>query len=300
MTGPARISERIAPSLPAAATGPAVAWALVGFAAFATVDALVKLASAELPVVQMAFFLALFAAPAITLALWREGGLGALRTTVPRLVLLRASFFTGGSLCAWNAFARLPLADAYALIFTVPLWVTVLSVPVLGERVGWRRTAAVLVGFAGILVMLRPGSASLGAGHGFAAGAALCAALAMLTTRVIGRRAGGGLQLTAIMGLSLLVTAPAVLLDPPSLDARLLALLVVAGLLTGTAQFAIWQALQHGPAALVSPFQYSQLLWATVYGALLFNAWPDPATLAGAAIVIASGLYITHRERRRR
>ena len=275
----------------------AIAWALAAFALFSTVDTLIKLASAALPVAQVAFFTTAAAAVPIGVVFWREGGFTRFWPAVPGLVLLRAVFATGASLCAWNAFARLPLADAYAFIFTVPLWVTVLSVPVLGERVRVRRAGAVVVGFAGILVMLRPGEAGLQLGHLFAAGAALSAASAMLTTRVIGRRARGGVQLAALCLLMLTVTAPSVAAAPPTLDAATLALLVTAGGLLGLAQFAIWTALQHGPAAVVSPFQYSQLLWATLYGALVFGDWPAPTTLAGAGIVIASGLYIMHRER---
>lgn len=293
-TAPRRGGVPAAPATPAIG---AVGWALTGFAAFATVDALVKLLAGGLPVMQIAFFLALFSTGPVAFVLWREGGLGGLRTAVPHLVALRAALVSGASLCAWSAFARLPLADAYALIFTVPLWVTVLSVPVLGERVRWRRAAAVGVGFVGVLVMLRPGSAPLEAGHGFAAAAALCAASAMLTTRVIGRRAGGGLQLGVLALLMIAITAPAVAAAPPALDAATLALLALAGLMTGLAQFGLWTALQQGSASIVSPFQYSQLLWATFYGLVLFGAVPDPMTLAGAALVIGSGLYVMHRER---
>jgi S-adenosylmethionine uptake transporter len=285
----------IAAAAPRATVG--IAWALVAFALFSTVDTLVKLAAAALPVAQVAFFTTLAAAVPIGAVVWREGGFTRFWPEVPGLVLLRAVFATSTSLCAWNAFARLPLADAYALIFTVPLWVTVLSVPVLGERVRIRRASAVVVGFAGVLVMLRPGDAGLGLGHLFAAGAALSAAAAMLTTRIIGRRARGGVQLAALSLLMLVVTAPAVAAAPPALDAATLALLVGAGGLLGLAQFAIWTALQHGPAAVVSPFQYSQLLWATLYGALVFGDWPTASTLAGAFVVIASGLYVMHRER---
>ena len=285
----------VAAAAPRATVG--IAWALLAFALFSTVDTLIKLASASLPVAQVAFFTTAAAAVPIGVVFWCEGGFRRFWPAVPGLVLLRAVFATSASLCAWNAFARLPLADAYALIFTVPLWVTVLSVPVLGERVRWKRATAVVVGFAGILVMLKPGEASLQPGHLFAAGAALSAASAMLTTRVIGRRARGGVQLAALSLLMLTVTAPSVVAAPPALDAATSALLVAAGGLLGLAQFAIWTALQHGPAAVVSPFQYSQLLWATLYGALVFGDWPTASTLAGAAIVIASGLYIMHRER---
>ncbi|TVQ41635.1 MAG: DMT family transporter [Geminicoccaceae bacterium] len=275
-----------------------IPWALFAFGAFATNDAIVKWVSAVLPVMQIAFVLTLGSLLPVMAVIWREGGFRDFWPSVPGLVALRALFATTSALLAFSAFARLPLADVYALIFTIPLWVTILSVPVLGEQVGWRRTSAVVVGFVGVLVMVRPGEASLEVGHLMAAGCALCASSAYLVTRRIGGRARGGTQLLAVSVAMLAVTAPSTLLAPPAAAPSTFALLLAGGMLQGIAQFAIWQALKLSPASVVVPFQYSQLLWAVVYGYLLFDAWPDRATLLGATIVIASGLYIMQRERR--
>jgi drug/metabolite transporter (DMT)-like permease len=272
--------------------------ALAAFGAFATTDAIVKLASDALPVQQVAFYMTLASLLPILAVIGREGGFARFWPSVPGLVLLRSAFAVGSTLFAFHAFARLPLADVYAIIFTVPLWVTILSVPVLGETVGWRRATAVLVGFVGVLIMVRPGEASLEAGHLMAAACALCASCAFLTTKRIGGRARGGTQLLAASLAMLMVTAPSVVAGPAAFDPGLFLLIGTAGVLMGLAQFAIWQALKLSAASLVVPFQYSQLLWALFYGAVLFETWPEPATLAGAVVVIGSGLYIMQRERR--
>ncbi|MFW5679394.1 MAG: DMT family transporter [Pseudomonadota bacterium] len=285
--------------LPAPSSGVAgIPWALLAFGAFATNDAIVKVTSSVLPVMQVAFFVTLGSLVPVLFVIWWEGGFRRFWPSVPGLVALRAIFAATSALLAFSAFARLPLADVYALIFTIPLWVTVLSVPVLGEQVGWRRLSAVVVGFLGVLVMVQPGEAALGLGHLMAAGCALAASAAYLTTRRIGARARGGTQLLAVTFVMLLVTAPSVWVAPPSPPSATLTLLLLGGTLQGMAQFAIWQALKLSAASVVVPFQYSQLLWAVVYGALLFGEWPSAATLAGAVIVIGSGLYIMQRERR--
>jgi drug/metabolite transporter (DMT)-like permease len=198
----------VLPAAPSHAGG--IPWALAAFGAFATVDAFVKLTSATLPVMQIAFFLTLASLVPILLVIRHEGGFRDFWPSVPGLVVLRAVLSTASALLAYNAFARLPLADVYALIFTTPLWVTVLSVPVLGEVVGWRRATAVGVGFLGVLVMVQPGEASLGAGHLMAAGCALSASCTFLITRRIGGRARGGTQLLTLTTVMLLVTGPSV------------------------------------------------------------------------------------------
>ncbi len=284
---------------PAAASGAGgISWALAAFGAFATVDSIVKLTSATLPVMQVAFVLTAASLLPILAVVWRQGGWRGFWPAVPGLVALRAVFATASALLAYNAFSRLPLADVYALIFTTPLWVTVLAVPVLGEKVGWRRASAVVVGFLGVVVMVRPGEASLEAGHLMAAGCALAAACAFLTTRRIGARARGGTQLLALTCTMLVVTGSSVVQNPVAMDLDTLLLLGLGGVLVGTAQFSVWQALQRSQASLVASFQYSQMLWAAFYGALLFDEWPATATLLGAAVVMASGLYIMERERR--
>jgi drug/metabolite transporter (DMT)-like permease len=211
--------------------------------------------------------------------------------------LLRGLLGTTSGLLAFYAFSRLPLADAYAIIFATPLLITALSVPILGEAVGWRRWSAVVVGFIGVLVMLRPGVAPIGAGNLAALGAACAAACAVLLMRKLSVT-----ETTTSIAFYSNVTAvvlTGIAFGPtfvvPSLHD--LALMATSGLLGGTALLVLIAAYRRSPAALVAPFQYSQMLWAILLGALIWGDLPEPAMLLGAAIVTASGLFILYRER---
>lgn len=276
-----------------------VLWALVAYACFATGDALVKMLSATIAVPHLVFFMALFSLPLVALIWWRDREAAWPARGIWWLVLLRAVVASGTGFFAFNAFARLPLADAYTMIFTIPLWVTLLSVPLLGERLGWRRPVAVALGFVGVVIILEPSGAAIDIGHGFAGAAALCAALTLILVRVAGTRVRGSVHLVALMLVYLTATAPSAILNPPTLTTEEIVGLVALGFFGGMAHHSVLSALAHAPASMVAPFQYSQLLWAVIYGWVLFGDWPRERTLIGAAIIIASGLYILHRERRR-
>ena len=149
-------------------------------------DALIKWLSADYPVHQLVFSNSLFALVPVLLVSLRRGGLARLRTRRLRLHVLRGLLGAAGGLLAFYAYSQLPLADAYAIIFTTPLMITALSLPVLGEPVGWRRWSAVAVGFAGVLIMLRPGVAPIGIGALAALGGACLSALSILLVRKLG------------------------------------------------------------------------------------------------------------------
>src|SRR5688572_9547412 len=175
--------------MPAASAAPAVAasgssavtagigLAAVAFFMFTGMDAMVKWLSGRYPLHQVVFFNSLFSLIPVALMTARAGGLGRLRTRRPWLHLLRGILALLGTLGGFYAYTQMPLADAYAIIFIGPLLITALSVPLLGEPVGWRRWAAVGVGFAGVLVMLRPGTGVMGAGAVGALVGATCYAL---------------------------------------------------------------------------------------------------------------------------
>jgi drug/metabolite transporter (DMT)-like permease len=170
-------------------------------------------------------------------------------------------------------------------------------VPILREAVGWRRWSAVVVGFIGVLVMLRPGVAPIGAGNPAALGAACAAACAVLLMRKLSVTE----TTTSIAFYSNLTAAvlTGIAFGPMFIlpSAHDLALMATSGLLGGTALLVLIAAYRRSPAALVAPFQYSQMLWAILLGALLWGDLPEPAMLLGAAIVTASGLFILYRER---
>ena len=297
--------NHIAPAPDAASPRPrrsakGVLLALLGFFLFATSDAVVKLLTARYSVLQLIPVHVAFAALPLLVSTVRAGDLGVLRPRHPGLVALRGLLAGAGTVLNFYAFSTLPLADVYAIIFGVPVVVAVLAVPVLGERADPHRWAAVLAGFAGVLVMVRPWAEALSLGHLAALASVFTGACVTLILRRIGREErGAAVVLAVVLGL-LAVSLPAAALQaarPPALaDVGLLA---VSGTLMGTAQFVMLHAFRAAPASSVAPMQYTMMVWALLYGLLLFG---DPArahVLAGAGIVVASSLYLMHRERRR-
>lgn len=277
-----------------------ISLALLGNLAFASSDAIIKLLSTHhYSVFQLAFMQASFAAIPLLVLLMKDGGPARLRVRNPRLVVLRGLLAGFGGTCAVFAFSQLPLADSYAIAFSTPLIVTILSIPILGEKVGIHRWGAVVVGLIGVLVMVRPGFAAVGPGHGAMFLAAVNGAVVVLIMRKIARYEQRAVMVTAAIGGQLLVNLPGMALtfETPALPD--LGLAALGGLLMGSGQFLIVRGLSLAPASAVAPMQYSMMLWAVIYGVLIFATPVDPILLAGAVIVIASGLYIMHRERRR-
>jgi drug/metabolite transporter (DMT)-like permease len=294
MSSTTTIQPQIAAVRPVAASG--IGLGALAFGLFSVMDALIKWLSATYPVPQLVVFNALFALIPVALMAMSRGGLSQLRTRRLGLHLLRGTLGTLGGLLAFYAFSRLPLADAYAIIFATPLLITALSVPILGEAVGWRRWCAVLVGFAGVLVMLRPGIAPVGPGSLAALGAACASACAILLVRKLSMT-----ETTASIAFYsnlTAVTLMAATFSPsfvaPSLHDLLL--MALSGLFGGSALLILIAAYRRTPAALVAPFQYTQMLWAIVLGVLFWGDLPEAAMLLGASIVAASGLFILYRE----
>ena len=272
--------------------------ALAGALGYTTMDTLVKLLTARLPSVQILCLVYLVGMLPILVWCTATGTLSAVRSRRPVVQLVRGVAMLAASLLFFHALSRLPLADAYALLFTMPLVVTALSVPLLGEPVGWRRLAAVAVGFVGVLVMLRPGS---GIVEPAALGVLVCAVCAGLSNVLI-RRVGGveSAESFVVWGslIASLGTLPLALAAWVTPTGDEVLLLLVAGLLGGLSGLAVTTAYRVAPAALVAPFQYMQMPGGLLTGWLLFGDWPEPLVLAGAAIIIGSGLYILHREAR--
>ena len=273
-----------------------IGFALVSYACFSTSDATIKLASARFSVFEIAFTLPLAALLPVMALARGQGGLRALLPTRWPLVLARGALSSACALVCWKAFALLPLADSYAILFASPMLVTALSVPLLGESVGWRRWGATVVGFAGVLLMIRPGFAAVGTGHLLAVLGALLGAVSFCILRRIGRSERSAPIMAVLFACLALETAPLALRDLVVPTAPELALLVLAGLLQGAGQAALVLATRDAPAAIVAPFQYSQMLWAVLFGALLFGDRPDPMLFLGLTVVAGSGLYTLWRE----
>ncbi len=277
--------------------GAGIASAAVGIAFMALFDALAKLLGEGYHVVQLVFFRNFFGLLFVLLLVARPG-LGSLKSRHPVLHALRAAFALGATFSFFIGLQFMPLAEAFAITFTGPIFITVLSIPVLGESVGLRRWSAVLVGFVGVVIMLRPGSEALRIEALLPLTAALCYAFVMLLSRKLSRheRVGTVMFWTALIGtLASGAALPLEWLAPTPSD---WALFILLGLLGSVTMWFMTLAYRHAPAAVVAPFDYTILLWGLLLGWLIWHELPDPAIWPGAAILIGCGLYITHRETR--
>jgi drug/metabolite transporter (DMT)-like permease len=273
-----------------------IAFALASFTIFSCADAAVKWLSANHSIFQIIFVSTLIAFLPVAALVLREGGFAALRPRHPWLVTLRALLLAADMVLVFFAFTKLPLADAYTMLFTAPMLVTAFSVPLLRERVGWRRWTAVAVGFGGVLIVLRPGFAELNLGHVAALASALFFALSLIVARRIGNSETGSLLLVSMMVALLAVSAPALPAVYVASAASELALLAGIGLLMGLGHLGLIQALRLAPSGVIAPFHYSQIVWGVIFGLLLFADRPDAWVAAGSTVIIGSGLYILWRE----
>ncbi|ETX26895.1 DMT family transporter [Roseivivax isoporae] len=272
--------------------------ALAAFGLFATHDVIVKRLGADFSTFQILFFSVLFGFPLVTLTLIRDTDPGHLRPVHPWWTATRtiAAVVTGGS--AFYAFSVLPLAQTYAILFAAPLLITLLSIPILGEPVRLRRWVAVIVGLCGVLVVLRPGATELELGHLAALVAASGSAVTSIIVRKIGQDERSVVLVLYPMLANFLVMGALLpfVFRPVGLEA--LALNGAIAVLGFAGAMLVVAAYKTGEAVVVAPMQYSQIIWATGYGILFFDEVPDVATLVGASIIIASGLYIVYRESR--
>lgn len=270
--------------------------ALLAFALFAVHDVIVKHLGASYSTFQIVFFTALLSFPALTIVLISDEKPGTLRPRRPWWIALRSLAGAVSGLCAFYAFATLPLSEVYAYIFAAPLLITVLAIPVLGETVRLRRGLAVLVGLAGVIIVLRPGATALSAGHIAALTAAVASALASVIVRKVGAEERKVLMILYPMLTNLAVTAvvlPFVYIPVPLAH---LALLAADSLLVLVAMWLLVMAYSRTAAAVVAPMQYSQIIWATIFGILLFAEYPEWHIYLGTGVIMASGLYILWRE----
>lgn len=274
--------------------------ALAAFAIFATHDVVIKFLGASYSPIQIIFFTVLFSFPLLTFVMIRDSEGGSLVPVHPWWTAARTISGTLGAACAFYAFSVLPLTQVYPILFAMPLLITILAIPLMGERVGLRRGAAVVVGLAGVIVVLRPGSAELSLGHAAALLGAVFSAFSSVIMRKIGRAERTVvLQLYpllvnfVVMGALLpFVYVPVELID--------LGASAIVALLALTAIACLVGAYRLAPAVIVAPMQYSQIIWASLFGTLFFGERLDRMTMAGTAIIIASGLYIVLREDSRR
>ena len=273
-----------------------IALMLAGIAGFAVMDAIVKWLTADYSVAQVVALRSWFGLPLLCLFALYEGGLKTLRTRRPLVHVGRYLLVFALSFSFFWALSQMKLVDAIAITFAAPIFITALSVPLLKEPVGLHRWAAISVGFCGVLIMLRPGMGVFQWAAFVVLGSVVVYALLMITTRAFkSTESTAALMLYPQLGMSLtgIVLAPYFWVTPSLGDLGLFAL---AGLFGSVGVMCLTHAFRLGPAAVISPFEYSALIWATLLGFLLWGELPDAITLVGAGIVISSGLYIIYRE----
>jgi len=261
-----------------------------------TNDAIVKWVTVELPIGELIFLRALCSVLLILLYARAFAGLDALRIRSLRAQTVRGGTHVGATFLYVFGLSQLPLADFATAMFATPIMIAAIAPFVLAEHVGWRRWAAILVGFGGVVVLTRPGTAGIDWAILLPLAAAAATSIRDTATRRITVTEA---SLAVLFFTMLLETAVSLATAPfgwiwPSWS--ILGYLLVAASLFVVAQFLFVEAFRRAEAAVVAPFRYVLLLWAAFWGYIVWGDVPDAWTLAGAAIIIGSGLYIFHRE----
>ena len=230
---------------------------------------------------------------------WHRCGAGFWRTRHLRVQLLRSLCLIVATSCFFGALRFLPLAEGSAISFLAPMFAIVLSYPILGERPTRGRWLAALGGFAGVLILVRPGSAVFHPATGLLVLAAIANALYQLLTRKLPRdSAHTTLFYSALVGTAVLSAAMPFVEMPGEFAMRDAGFFVVLGLLAGLGHGLLIAAFLRAPASLVAPFTYIQMLWATFYGYAVFGQLPDGLSALGMAVIVASGVGLVLHERR--
>lgn len=265
--------------------------AFLSFGVLSVSDAVTKLLSARYSIFEIAAADALCAMVIVLPVIVRTDGLASLMPRRPALVILRCGLGAGSLVTAFLSFSMIPLADAYALSFIAPIVVTALSVPALGEHVGWRQWAAVIIGFAAVIVILRPDFGGLEMGQVYILASAVLFAASMLMLRRIAATESSGTLIVFYFAWLLLMGLPVAVTHwrTPAFDDALL--MVLTGICSGIGNLILIMAFRKASATIVSSFMYSQLIWGTLFGMALFGDLPDAITLGGAAIIIVCGIY---------
>ena len=272
---------------------------LLSMAVLSVMDAIMKELTAHYPSLQIASLRGLVSLPfVVAWVLWQRRGFATLFRVrwgwhVARgvlAVLMLTSFI--------YAISEMPLSEAYTLFFIAPLMITALSVPLLGETVGWRRWVAVLVGFSGVLIVMRPGFTAVNLATLAILVGATCYALNAITVRILGRT-----DSTAAMSFWFMafVALGAGLLAIPEWQPVRMAdagWLVGMGISGALGQVLITEAFRCAPVSVIAPFEYSTLFWGVLLDVAIWGVLPGPIVFVGAAVIVGSGLYLIHRERR--
>ncbi|MEO1471369.1 MAG: DMT family transporter [Pseudomonadota bacterium] len=298
-----------------------ILFVLIAVAAISVNDMMIKFLSGDYPLHQIVFMRSAIGISISLAILQFEGGLRALATDRPVAHLGRGLSIVVANMLFFAALPIMPLADATALFFVAPLFITILSLPLLGERVGRHRLSAVMVGFLGVLVMLGPGASTdtSVAVLALPVGAAFFYALMQVMTRRLGVAATASAMAVYVQGTFILIS---VIFFAIAGDGRFadgvesasvrfllrawiwpeagdIPLIFVLGLASGVIGYGLSQAYRVAQPATVAPFEYTLMPLSIVWGVIVFGDLPGPGTLVGIALIIGAGLYVWLRERSR-
>lgn len=287
-----------------------IAYLCLGVLVFSIQDAIIKAVSGDYPLTQVVSTRCIVSAPILLLMVHFESGLRSIVSKEFWALVGRSMLMLLAYTSYYMAFPALPLADAVALFFTVPLFAMALAVPLLGEHIGWRRITAVVIGFAGVMVMLRPGSGLFEPAALLSLFSAATYALSMLMARRLGNEATASVMAFYQNGVYLLgATLIAALLaatgiheaSHPSLNflvrpwvwptTKDFLLIASCGVIAAVGMTLLTHAYRIAQASVVTSFEYTGMLWAPLWGFLFFGEIPHLTTLAGAGLIIAAGLF---------
>ena len=260
-------------------------------------DTISKWVMQDYSIYQLLLLRTIFSLLPILIVLRREGGYARLRRARAWICLGRGCLAVGCMLLFFAALPLMPLADIFAIVMSAPLLIAALSALVLNESVTFRRWVAILIGFCAVLVMVRPGGDFFAPGALLVVGSVVIYSLAMVLTRRLGSTESAGAMTfyAALLFLAVgLIAAPFSWVRPTPIGMLLMA---ATGLLAGSAQYCLTEAFRIAPPSLVAPFEYTSLLWAMLFGFLVWGDVPTPLVLVSAAVVIVSGIYVLQDER---
>lgn len=287
-----------------------IAYLCLGILVFSLQDAIIKAVSGAYPLTQVVFTRCVISAPILLAMVHFEAGIRSILSKDFLALAGRAFLLLLAYTSYYMAFPALPLADAVALYFTVPLFAMALAVPLLGESIGWRRITAVVVGFVGVIVMLRPGAGLFEPAALLSLFSAATYALSMLMARRLGTETtasvmafyqNGVYLVGALLIAAFLWSVGIREASHPSLDflvrpwvwPTLADFLLIAscGVIAAAGMMLLTHAYRIAKASVVTSFEYTGMLWAPLWGFLFFGEIPYLTTLAGAGLIVAAGLF---------
>ncbi|MFT5539131.1 MAG: drug/metabolite transporter (DMT)-like permease [Alphaproteobacteria bacterium] len=270
-------------------------WVMMAALLLTIMGAMVKDLARDIHSFQIVFFRCLLGGIALFPFILRVG-ISSLKTQRPGLHVARVIIGTAAMFCVFFAFSHMPLAEAIAIVFSRPLFAMALAIPFLGEIVGWRRAAAALIGFIGVLIMIRPGTAAFQPASLVAlAGAVMAGSIAIIVKKMAPTEKPDSIVMWFAIGGTLISAIPAALVWvwPTPVQWGWLIAIGITGI---AGQAALMRGFSTGETSFVTPFDYTRLVFATVFGIVLFAEFPDFWKAVGALIIVGSGYYIARRE----